>query len=190
MISRIRAIAAATLVAASVAACGDDRAVEDTEPAAETIQLTPEQQMQTSLQRLVEAQAQHFADHDRYADSIQTLIDDYGFQIVGEEQVAIAFAQAETDPRWGYVATAVHPFSNQQCEVLHGRTTDGREFAGRITCEGPVEGPEQPMQPAPEPQDLETGGDPQPVQPGAGPDAQRTLPRTETDTVRPGERRP
>jgi hypothetical protein len=192
MIHTIRNGAAAAIAALVVGlgACGTDRSDEDTRPAAETIQLAPEQQMQTSLQRVVDAQARHFADHQRFADSVQTLVDEYGFQIVGEEQVSISFAEAQTDPRWGYVATAIHPFSNQRCEVLHGRSTDGREFTGQIVCEGPAEGPEQPQEPAMRPQELEAGSDPQPVAPGTGPDAQRVLPPTETDTVRPEQRRP
>jgi hypothetical protein len=170
--------------------CPGDRRAEDTTPAAETTQMTPEQQMQTALQRVVEAQASHFQDRNRYADSIQILIDDYGYQPVGEEQVALSFAPQATDPQWGYVASAVHPFSNQRCEVLHGRTTDGREFAGQIVCEGPQEGPPMPGQAPPAGTTLEPTGTAQPTAPGTGPDAQRVTPRTETDTLPPGQRRP
>jgi hypothetical protein len=168
--------------------CPGDRTAEDAAPAAEATQLTPEQQMQTALQRVVDAQASHFQDHDRYADSIQILIDNYGYQPVGEEQVALNFAQ--TNPEWGYVATAVHPFSNQQCEVLHGRATDGREFAGQIACEGAAADPPMPGQAPPAGATIEPGTAPQPVAPGTGPDAERVTPRTEIDTVPAAQRRP
>jgi hypothetical protein len=168
--------------------CPGDRPAEDAAPATEATQLTPEQQMQTSLQRVVDAQASHFQDHNRYADSIQILIDNYGFQPVGEEQVVINFQG--TNPQWGYVATAVHPFSNQQCEVLHGRSTDGREFAGRIVCEGAAAGPPMPGQAPPAGTGLEPAGTPQPTAPGTGPDAPRMTPPTETDTTLPAQRRP
>jgi len=169
--------------------CPGDRPAEETAPAAEATQMTPEQQMQTALQRVVDAQARHFQDHNRYADSLMTLVD-YGFQPVGEAQVALGFAERETDPRWGYLANAIHPFSNQQCEVLHGRTTDGREFAGQIECTGPAAGPPQPAQAPPPGQPMEAAPQPQPVAPGTGPDAQRVTPRTEIDTVPPAQRRP
>jgi hypothetical protein len=170
--------------------CPSDRTADDARPAEEIAQLTPEQQMQTALQRVVEAQAQHFDDHQRYADSIQVLIDDYGFQPVGEAQVVLNFAERETAPQWGYLATAVHPFSNQQCEVLHGRTTDGRAFAGQIVCEGPAEGPPMPAQAPPAGEPVRAAPDPQPAAPGTGPDAQRVTPRTEIDTTHPAQRRP
>lgn len=172
--------------------CPGDRTDDDfeMEPAAEAAQLTPEQQMQTALQRVVDAQAQHFQDHNRYADSIQTLAADYGFAPVGEAQVDLAFAERDTDPQWGYAATAIHPFSNQRCEVFHGRTTDGRELAGVIECHGPGEGPPQPPGAPPAGEPLEPGPDAQPVAPGVGPDAERVTPRTEIDTVHPAERRP
>jgi hypothetical protein len=168
--------------------CPGDRTEDETMPAAEAAQLTPEQQMQTALQRMVDAQARHFQDHDRYADSIQVLADDYDFQPVGEAQVTLSFVG--TEPQWGYVANAVHPFSNQRCEVLHGRTTDGREFAGRIVCEGPEAGPPQPAQPPAPGQPMAPATEPQPVAPGVGPDQPRVTPPTETDTVPLRERRP
>jgi hypothetical protein len=170
--------------------CGDRTTEDQTAPAAEAAQMTPEQQMQSALQRVVDAQASYFRDHNRYSDSLGVLVDDYGFQPVGEAQVALQFAERETEPQWGYVATAVHPFSNQRCEVLHGRTTDGREFAGQIVCEGPAEGPPMPAQAPPAGTDMRAAPEPQPVAPGAGPDAQRVTPRTEIDTTHPAERRP
>lgn len=169
--------------------CPGEQRTEETAPAAEAAQMTPEQQMQSALQRVVEAQQSHFDDHNRYADSIQTLVD-YGFQPVGEALVVLNFAERGTDPEWGYVASAIHPFSNQRCEVLHGRTTDGRTFAGQIECVGSEQGPPQPAQAPPAGNPMEAGPEPQPVAPGPGPDAQRTLPQTQIDTTQPAQRRP
>jgi hypothetical protein len=127
----------------TLSGCPRDEPVEEPPPAAPAEHLTPEQQMQTALQRLVAAQGEHFRDHDRYTDTLQVLIDEYGFAPVGDAHVAISFAG--TEPQWGYVASSVHPFSNLECEVLHGRASDGRIFAGEIECE--AEGPEPPTPP-------------------------------------------
>lgn len=182
--------AAVLVLLFSLWACPGDRGAEEPGPGAEATQLSPEQQMETSLQQVVEAQAAYYEEHETFADSIQILIDDYDFQPVGEAQVALSFAERATSPQWGYVATAVHPFSNQRCEVLHGRTTDGRAFAGQIMCEGPEQGPPQPAHPPVQGEEVRPTVEPQSVAPGSGPDAERTLPRTEIDTVQPAQHRP
>jgi hypothetical protein len=148
----------------------DDAPGDDLPEATAAAHLAPEQAMQTALARVVEAQLSFFEDHNRYADSIPAL-ERYGFRPVEDTHVALSFQG--TEPQWGYLATAVHTFSNQRCEVLHGRATDGREYAGQIECTS--EG--APGTPPPTPAGQAAPGAPGATQPGApGTDTTGTAP--------------
>lgn len=116
-----------------ISACDTGR-----DQAAETdgvVAISAEEEMRSSLASVVDAQASFYEDHGRYAAGTDTLVANYGFAPVGNATVTINFTG--TAPEWGYVAAAIHPNTDQQCEVHHGRRgAEGPEFefAGEIVC--------------------------------------------------------
>jgi hypothetical protein len=162
---------------------GDDRPADDLPEATAADPAAAEQAMQTVLTRVVEAQQRHFEAHNHYADSIPAL-EEYGFRPVEDTHVTLGFQG--TQPEWGYLATAIHTFSNHRCEVLHGRATDGREYAGQIECtaEGAA-GPQPALPPG------QTGaGTPGAAQPGATGTTQPGAPGTTPQGTQPGTTAP
>ncbi|CAN5724113.1 hypothetical protein BH23GEM7_BH23GEM7_22570 [soil metagenome] len=135
--NRVTGIALAALVA-TVGCNGDREQPAMEQPATETAVTTEAaatNEMRSTLARLVEAQSAHFEDHQQFAGETTILIDQYGFEPEGDATATIHF-QA-TNPEIGYVATAVHPFSAERCEVHHGQALpDQREFTGEIVCTG------------------------------------------------------
>ena len=117
------------------AACGRDEAPGEGVAAGAAVAGDPEQEMRATLERMVEAQSAFFAQNDRFTSEVAVLMEQHGFEPVGSATTVISFAG--TQPEWGYLATALHPTSQRQCEVHHGRAgPDGPEFAGQIVCEG------------------------------------------------------
>lgn len=115
--------------------CGSDEADGEVE-AVPAGQLEPEQQMRATLESLTEAQARYHAQHGEYAPGTAELLDDYGFAPVGEALVAINFGG--TSPEWRYLATATHPTSDVQCEMVQGRPgPDEPQYQGTIECSRP-----------------------------------------------------
>jgi len=94
---------------------------------------TPTEQMQATLEGLVEAQERHFETHGRYAEETGVLLEQQGFRPVGQSTVTIGFMGAE--PRGEYLATASHPEAPDRCQVNAGRrVADQQPYTGSIEC--------------------------------------------------------
>jgi hypothetical protein len=122
-------------LAVILAGCpGND--VPDTGEAAAGAQLDPEQQMRGTLENLVRAQARYHERHGRYSADAGELLENYGFQPVGDTHAVISFG--EPGPEWRYLASATHPRSQVTCEVVHGRPgPDEPQYTGQIDCAAP-----------------------------------------------------
>jgi hypothetical protein len=114
---------------------------EETRVGTEAPGWSPEAQMRATLSDLIHAQQRHYAELERYADNTAVLIEEFDFTPVGDATVTISFIDAavepEPDPEGGYLAVALHPLSDQRCEVQHTISPlAGRETVGEIVCVG------------------------------------------------------
>jgi hypothetical protein len=111
---------------------------QDAPAAVEAPGWSPEAQMRATLSDLVHAQQRYYQEHDRFSTDPGLLVEEYEFRPVGEATVTISFVAADEEAERGYLAVALHPLSDQQCEVQHTLSpVAARETVGEIVCTAP-----------------------------------------------------